>query len=75
MTAADRAKGYGRQVIAALQAELPSHGRILLVGTANSALDNIAFYQKCGFRMRAVKPDFFAYIQPPIRETASSCVT
>jgi hypothetical protein len=40
----------------------------LLVGTANSALDNIAFYQKCGFRMSAVKRDFFAYIQPPLRE-------
>ena len=68
VTAADRGKGYGRQIIAAVQAELPSHGRILVVGTANSALDNIAFYQKCGFRMYAVKPDYFAYIHPPIRE-------
>jgi GNAT superfamily N-acetyltransferase len=68
VTAADRGKGYGRQIVAALQTELPEHGRMLLVGTANSALDNIAFYQKCGFRMHAVKPDYFAYIQPPIRE-------
>lgn len=66
--AGDRGKGYGRQIIAALQDELPAHGRTLLVGTANSALDNIAFYQKCGFRMHAVKPDYFAYIQPPIAE-------
>jgi ribosomal protein S18 acetylase RimI-like enzyme len=65
---ADRGNGYGRQIIAVLQAELPTHGRSLVVGTANSALDNIAFYQKCGFRMHAVKPDYFAYIQPPIRE-------
>lgn len=68
VTADDRGKGYGRQIIAALQGELPSHGRMLTVGTSNSALDNIAFYQKCGFRMHAVKRDYFAYIQPPIRE-------
>jgi len=68
VTAADRGRGYGRQIIAAVQSELPNHGRILVVGTANCALDNIAFYQKGGFRMHAVKPDYFAYIQPPIRE-------
>jgi GNAT superfamily N-acetyltransferase len=66
--AGERGKGYGKQMVAAIQAELPAHGRTLLVGTANSALDNIAFYQKCGFRMHAVKPDYFAYIQPPLRE-------
>lgn len=68
VTTADRGRGHGRQIIAVLQAELPAHGRRLVVGTANSALDNIAFYQKCGFRMHAVKPDYFAYIQPPVRE-------
>jgi ribosomal protein S18 acetylase RimI-like enzyme len=65
---AERGKGYGRQIIAAIQAELPARGRTLLVGTANSALDNIAFYQKCGFRMYAVKNNYFSYIQPPMRE-------
>jgi ribosomal protein S18 acetylase RimI-like enzyme len=68
VTAASRGMGYGRQVIAVIQAELPAHGRTLLVGTANSAIDNIAFYQKCGFRMHAVKPDYFAYIRPPLYE-------
>src|SRR4051812_35044812 len=62
--AAERAKGHGRRIVAALQAELRGRGRTLLVGTANSALDNIAFYQKCGFRMYAVRRDHFAYIQP-----------
>jgi chromate reductase len=66
--AAERGHGHGRQIVAALQAELPAHGRTLLVGTANCALDNIAFYQKCGFRMSAVHRDFFDYIQPPITE-------
>jgi GNAT superfamily N-acetyltransferase len=68
VAADERGKGYGKQLVAAVVAELPAHGRHLLVGTANCALDNIAFYQKCGFRMYAVKPDYFAYIQPPLRE-------
>jgi GNAT superfamily N-acetyltransferase len=63
-----RGTGLGRHIIAAILAELPAHGRELLVGTANCALDNIAFYQKCGFRMHSVKRDFFDYIQPPISE-------
>jgi ribosomal protein S18 acetylase RimI-like enzyme len=63
-----RGTGVGQRLVAAIQAELPTHGRTLLVGTANSALDNIAFYQKCGFRMYAVKRDYFDYIQPPIRD-------
>lgn len=55
-------------MLAALQAELPARARRLVVGTANSTLDNIAFYQRCGFRMYAVKRDYFAYIQPAIVE-------
>jgi ribosomal protein S18 acetylase RimI-like enzyme len=63
-----RGRGYGQAMIAAIVRELPAHGRRLIVGTANSAIDNIAFYQKCGFRMLEVKRDFFDYIQPPLRE-------
>jgi ribosomal protein S18 acetylase RimI-like enzyme len=64
-----RGRGYGKQLISVLQEELRQRGgRALLVGTANSSLANIAFYQKCGFRMFEVKCDYFAYIQPPITE-------
>ncbi|HEY3992408.1 MAG TPA: GNAT family N-acetyltransferase [Ktedonobacteraceae bacterium] len=66
--ASERGKGYGKQIIAALQAELPVHGQALLVGTANSSLENIAFYQKCGFRMFQVRRNYFAYIQPSLQE-------
>jgi GNAT superfamily N-acetyltransferase len=67
--AALRGRGYGKQIIQALQDELPRHGgRSLLVGTANAALENIAFYQKCGFRMYEIRRDYFAYIQPPVLE-------
>lgn len=64
-----RGHGYGKQLIHALQEELRTRGgHTLLVGTATASLDNIAFYQKCGFRMLAIKRDYFAYIQPPISE-------
>ena len=65
---AERGKGYGQLLCTALQAELPSHGKTLLVGTANCSLANIAFYQKCGFRMFEVRRDYFDYIQPPLQE-------
>jgi GNAT superfamily N-acetyltransferase len=63
-----RGAGIGRALVAAIQAELPTHGQTLLVGTANCSLDNIAFYQKCGFRMHSVKRDHFDYVQPPVQE-------
>jgi hypothetical protein len=37
----------------------------VLVGTANSSISNIAFYQKCGFRMDHIRPDYFWYYDPP----------
>ncbi len=64
-----RGRGYGKQIIHVLQEELRwRRGHSLLVGTANSAFENIAFYQKCGFRMFEIRRDYFAYIQPPIAE-------
>ncbi len=64
-----RGHGYGKAIIAALLDEARRLGvKSLLVGTANSSLENIAFYQKCGFRLDHVRRDFFSYIQPPISE-------
>ncbi len=37
----------------------------LLVGTGNFSLDNIAFYQKCGFRMSHVRRGYFDDVDPP----------
>ncbi len=64
-----RGRGYGKQIIHELQAELRRRkGHSLLVGSANASLENIAFYQKCGFRMFEIRRDYFMYIQPPITE-------
>ena len=69
VVAEQRGKGYGKRIITAVQTELSARGgNSLLVGTANSSLENIAFYQKCGFRMFEVRRDYFAYIQPPLQE-------
>ena len=64
-----RGRGYGQAIIAALLEEARRRrANSLLVGTANSSLNTIAFYQKCGFRMDSVRHDFFSYVQPPITE-------
>jgi ribosomal protein S18 acetylase RimI-like enzyme len=63
-----RGQGHGRAILRHVIAELPAHGRRLMVGTANSSLDNIAFYQRCGFRLKAVKRDHFAYVRPQVSE-------
>jgi RimJ/RimL family protein N-acetyltransferase len=62
-------KGYGKAIISAVIGEAQRRQITrLVVGTGNSSLANIAFYQKCGFRMDHVRRDFYDYIQPPIRE-------
>ncbi|MBX3064276.1 MAG: GNAT family N-acetyltransferase [Anaerolineae bacterium] len=68
--AADRrGQGVGKQMIVALMAEARSRGmRAVLVGTANSSIGNIAFYQKCGFRMDHIRRDYFSYLTQPVIE-------
>ncbi|MFJ7725322.1 GNAT family N-acetyltransferase [Neobacillus sp. NPDC097160] len=40
----------------------------MIVGTANSSIANLAFYQKLGFRMAEIKKDFFKNYPTPIYE-------
>ncbi|MFK9090808.1 GNAT family N-acetyltransferase [Bacillus salipaludis] len=40
----------------------------MIVGTANSSIANLAFYQKLGFRMVEIKKDFFKKYPVPICE-------
>ena len=40
----------------------------MIVGTANSSIDNLAFYQKLGFRMVEIKKDIFKNYPTPIYE-------
>jgi ribosomal protein S18 acetylase RimI-like enzyme len=64
-----RRRGYGAQMLAALVDEARTRQlSALYVGTANSSLATIGFYQRAGFRMDHVRRDYFAYVQPPISE-------
>jgi ribosomal protein S18 acetylase RimI-like enzyme len=53
-------QGVGRRMLAMVLAHLQSTGvRRVTVGTGNSELGPIAFYQRVGFRLRRIERDFF----------------
>jgi GNAT superfamily N-acetyltransferase len=62
-------QGFGRRLIEYMLGEARLRGKqALFVGTANSSIGNIVFYQKCGFRMDSVRKDYFWYYQSPVYE-------
>lgn len=64
-----RSKGYGKKVITLIIEKAQKIDKnYIIVGTGNSSLDNISFYQKCGFRFESIIKDYFSYIVPPIKE-------
>lgn len=64
--AARRGQGIGRAIVAEVMEEARQRGVIrLLVGTGNFSLDNIAFYQKCGFRLSHIRRGYFDGVDPP----------
>ncbi|MBZ0294028.1 MAG: GNAT family N-acetyltransferase [Anaerolineae bacterium] len=67
--ASQRGKGYGKAAVATVLQEARQRGvDCVLVGTANAGIDQIAFYQKCGFRMDSVRKDYFDYFAAPVYE-------
>jgi ribosomal protein S18 acetylase RimI-like enzyme len=55
-------RGLGRRLVRWLLDEAVRRGRrVVEVGTSNASIGNIAFYQKCGFRMERVRKDYFWY--------------
>ena len=59
-------QGVGRKIIENLVAEARHRGKQkIVVGTGNSSIGNIIFYQKCGFRMDHVRRDYFWYHREP----------
>ncbi len=62
-------QGLGKRFVQWLIGEARRRGKTeMLVGTANSSIDNIVFYQKCGFRMHEVRRDYFWYHKQPLFE-------
>lgn len=59
-------QGLGRQFLEWLKDEARKRGKgKLYVGTGNTSFGNFAFYQKCGFRMDHVRPDYLFYYRKP----------
>jgi len=53
-------RGIGRQMVKAVLEELRRAGvRRVIVGTGNSGIGPLAFYQKVGFRLLCIERDFF----------------
>ncbi|WP_413229869.1 GNAT family N-acetyltransferase [Halobacillus litoralis] len=63
-----RGRGIGKEVLKqAFKRFAPSHEK-MIVGTSNSSIDNIAFYQKAGFRFHHIKKGFFLKYSEPFYE-------
>jgi GNAT superfamily N-acetyltransferase len=59
-------QGLGKQLVEWLLAEARRRGKsAIIVGTSNASIGNIAFYQRCGFRMEHVRADYFRYYRTP----------
>ncbi|MFS0781584.1 GNAT family N-acetyltransferase [Bacillus sp. 1P06AnD] len=53
-------KGFGKQLVMnAIEVGKSKGFRTIEVGTGNSSIGQLAFYQKCGFRITGVDIDFF----------------
>jgi len=62
-----RGVGVGQSVVAQIAEEAKRRQvESLLVGTSSIAIDNILFYQKCGFRMSHVRRNYFDEVYPEI---------
>lgn len=68
-------KGLGRWLLGHAIGVAESKGaRVIEVGTGNSSLDNLAFYQRSGFRITGVIRDYFVDNYPePIIEDGIPC--
>jgi ribosomal protein S18 acetylase RimI-like enzyme len=68
-------RGIGKQlVLHAIETAKSLGSKSLEVGTGNSSVGQLAFYQKCGFRIVGVDRDFFTrHYSKPIYENGIQC--
>lgn len=71
----ERGRGIGkRMVLHAVEVARSLGYRCIELGTGNSSLDQLALYQKCGFRIVGVDQDHFTRHYPePIFENGIRC--
>jgi ribosomal protein S18 acetylase RimI-like enzyme len=64
-----RGRGYGKRLLEeAIERARTSGAKRIHLGTGNSSIHQLAFYQKAGFRISGVERDFFIdnYLEVPI---------
>lgn len=68
--------GYGKQLLQfAIAFAKEHHYKQLDVRTGNSSISQLAFYQKAGFRIVEIIPDYFTtYYEEPIVEDGIPCI-
>lgn len=68
-------QGYGRRLLQAAADFSRAQGyHRLVVGTGNSSLHNLAFYQRAGFRLTEVRRNYFLHhYSEPIYENGIRC--
>lgn len=68
-------KGIGKLlVLDAIKITKKEGAKKLLVGTGNSSTSQLAFYQKCGFKIAGIKKDYFIKnYKEPIYENGTQC--
>jgi ribosomal protein S18 acetylase RimI-like enzyme len=69
-------RGFGKRLVHRAKLEVHQRGAsVLNVGTGNSSLSQLAFYQKCGFRIVGVERDFFTKnYEEEVIENGIQCV-
>lgn len=69
-------KGFGKALVIDAINKAKEHGyKVMEVGTGNSSIDQLALYQKCGFRIIGVDIDFFTvHYEEEINENGIPCV-
>ncbi|MFD1414969.1 GNAT family N-acetyltransferase [Oceanobacillus jeddahense] len=69
-------QGLGKQlVLHAIQEARQQGYRTIEIGTGNSGVNQLALYQKCGFRMTSIDRDFFLrHYEEPIFENGIQVV-
>ncbi|WPC40285.1 GNAT family N-acetyltransferase [Clostridium sp. JS66] len=69
-------KGIGKKlVLNAIEGARKGNFKVLEVGTGNSSINQLALYQKCGFRIVGVDKDFFRrHYKENIIENEIQCI-
>ena len=69
-------KGFGKTLLEkALEKAKKLGAKEVILGTGNSSIDQLAFYQKSGFRINGIIKDYFINNYPkPIYENGIQCI-